>query len=290
MSYPFVTSYHDAGIARGPRLGFTWHMAEGGGTVGYLHHANPNGVSVHYVIEGSGAIVQMLLETHMHTSIRIRYPDGRPALRRDTDADGFYGALAAQAVLGNWAYVDHTLGPNHATIACELEGFAAEGPNDAQVAAMILLAADVRSRYPTIRNLGHRDHNIKACPGRHIPWSSIGGHAARTDMLFEFTADDRRGILRFDKVTAVRDAQTGERSELPAGTIRRARAFVRAPELGGAGWLIGNDGGRAQFVGLTVAPELEPWPDDAPLPAPDPDIVVTQPGVSVPFTIRVTAP
>ena len=91
MTYPFVPSFHDYGPAKGPRLAFLVHMAEGGGTVGYLSKRNPNGVSVHYVIERSGRIVQMLSERHMHTSIRPT------AIRTTDDPDGFYGASAAKA-------------------------------------------------------------------------------------------------------------------------------------------------------------------------------------------------
>lgn len=176
MSYPFAQSYTDLGLRRGPASGFLVHMAEGGGTVGYLAKANPNGVSVHYVIEYSGRIVQMLLESHMHSSLRTS------AIRTTNDANGF-GAAAARAVLGDWATTARTLGPNHATIGLEIEGFAADGPNQAQIAALIQLAADVRSRHSsTMRgNLGHRDFaDYKSCPGLLIPWAAMGGHGLYT--------------------------------------------------------------------------------------------------------------
>lgn len=192
MSYPFVPSFHDAGLRRGPIRGFLVHMAEGGGTVGYLSRPNTNGVSVHYVIEYSGQIVQMLVESHMHTSIRIRNLDGSSAIRQGTGADGF-GVANARAVLGDWYDVKSTLGPNHSTIAVEVEGFANAltatqrqnhpradplgGPNDAQSTSLVRLVEDVRARNTSIRgNTGHRDHNVKACPGPRIPWAALGGH------------------------------------------------------------------------------------------------------------------
>lgn len=192
-TYPFVQAYHDLGPRKGPVLGLVIHMAEGGGTVGFLSRQNRNGVSVHYVIDYDGKITRMLLESHMHSSIRIG--DNGSALRTTTE-DGF-GADYARAVLGKWAYVDSTLGPNHATIAVEIEGFAGKltdaqrrahpkadplgGPSSRQEAALLVLVKDVRSRYPDIGLTGHRDHNIKACPGRRIPWDLIGGHGARAE-------------------------------------------------------------------------------------------------------------
>lgn len=169
MGYPFVQAANDYGPRKGPVLAFVVHMAEGGGTVGFLSRPNLRGVSVHYVIEYSGRIVRMLAETHASGSIN-------PTDLRSTDGPAPFGASAARAVLGPWAR-----DPNSAVITVEVEGFAATGPNDAQRAALVALVNDVRSRYPKIGILGHRDFTSrKACPGPHIPWPALGGHGPMT--------------------------------------------------------------------------------------------------------------
>ncbi|HEV8545010.1 MAG TPA: peptidoglycan recognition family protein [Candidatus Limnocylindrales bacterium] len=192
MSYPFVHAATDLGVARGPRLALVVHMAEGGGTVGFLSRPNPDDVSVHYVIEYAGRIVQMLLESHMHSSIRTT------AIRKSDDADGFFGWTAALATLGDWANTAKTLGPNHATLAVEIEGFAAKGPNDDQIIALQALIADLRTRYPRIGLLGHRDfQDYKACPGRLIPWPLLGGHgpAKEEDMVPAAISDETPALV-----------------------------------------------------------------------------------------------
>jgi N-acetylmuramoyl-L-alanine amidase-like protein len=168
VAYPFVQAYHDYGLRNGPTRAFLVHMAEGGGTVGYLSRANPNGVSVHYVIEYTGRVVQMLREDHASGSVNPR------EIRTTDDPDGFYGATAAKAVMG--AYWSD---PNSAVISCEIEGYAKDGPNDKQKIGLSLLVKDVRSRH-SVGLLGHRDfQDYKACPGRLIPWTVLGGHGAQ---------------------------------------------------------------------------------------------------------------
>lgn len=190
MTYPYVQSAVDLGPARGPRLAVVWHMAEGGGTVGYLSRPNPNGVSVHFVIERDGDIVQMLQLDRMHSSIRasdIRTTDDKPY-----DWAGVpvvYGATAARAVLGRWADTAKSLGPNHASIGVEIEGYAKDGPNARQVAAIAELHRDLETRYPGIRSLSHRDFaDYKACPGKRIPWDRVGGHGPEVDRLSVYTS------------------------------------------------------------------------------------------------------
>jgi N-acetylmuramoyl-L-alanine amidase-like protein len=166
VAYPFVQAAHDYGVRQGPAMAFVVHMAEGGGTVGFLSRPNDRGVSVHYVIEKTnGRIVQMLLESHASGSIN-------PNDLRTGDDPAVYGATVRKAVMGAW---DHD--PNAAVISVELEGFAAAGPNAAQHASLRTLVADVRSRNPRMGLLGHRDfQDYKACPGRLIHWDELGGH------------------------------------------------------------------------------------------------------------------
>ena len=165
MTYPYVQAANDYGPRKGPVRAFLVHMAEGGGTVGFLSRHNPRGVSVHYVIEYSGRIVQMLAESHASGSLN-------PNNIRTDDGPEPYGASVAKAVMGSWWH-----DPNSAVISVELEGFEQKGPNIDQRNSLASLVADVRSRYPQMGLLGHRDFtNEKQCPGPYIPWPKLGGH------------------------------------------------------------------------------------------------------------------
>lgn len=261
MTYRFVQAHDDYGPRNAPTLALVIHMAEGGSTVSYLSHATPRGVSVHYVVELDGEIVQMLLESHTSGSLN-------PRDIRTTNGPEPFGIKAARACLGQWIS-----DPNRAVLSVEVEGFAKDGPNPRQVDGLQTLVGDLRTRYQAIGLLGHRDfQDYKACPGARIPWALLGGHGPSGGIMglqLEFTDDDRRGVLRFERETPVRVVATGARDTLPAGAVRRARAWVRAPELGGSGWLIGNAGEPELFVGATSAPELGPWPGGSTIPALD---------------------
>jgi hypothetical protein len=154
------------------------HMAEGGGTVSWL--TRDDGNSSHYVVEYSGAVVQMVPEELAAGSMN-------PRLTRSTDDPPYtfddetvtYGATALEAAR---MHVD----PNRYAIAIEVEGFAAHGPNAAQVEALAALIADIRRRSATeLHVLGHRDQQLyKPCPGHRMPWSTIAGrHGAPLEEL-----------------------------------------------------------------------------------------------------------
>jgi hypothetical protein len=172
--YPFVHAAFDGyGVRQAPALSFVVHMAEGGGTVGYLSRDPKRGVSVHFVVEYSGRTVQMLALNRISGSIN-------PKLLRRTDdppVSGYngeiviFGATARKAVLGPiWE-----INPNHAIITVEVEGRAITGPNEAQRIALRHLSQDLAKKLPTIRGLlGHRDfQSYKRCPGQHVNWAGM---------------------------------------------------------------------------------------------------------------------
>jgi N-acetylmuramoyl-L-alanine amidase len=165
MAYPFVQARYDYGTRKGPVRAFVIHMAEGAGTVGYLSRDPARGVSVHFVIETTGRIVQMLQESHASGSIN-------PNELRTGDDTVTFGISYVKAALGSW-WTD----PNSAVLSVEIEGYAKDGPNAKQTTGLQALVADLRRRYPDIALLGHRDfQDYKPCPGRLIPWALIGGH------------------------------------------------------------------------------------------------------------------
>lgn len=170
VTYPFVRAAVQLGRRRGPVKAFVVHFAEGGGTVGFLSRPNIRSVSVHYVIERTGRIVQMVEERDATGSIN---PND---IRTTDDPDGFYGISVTKRVMGDW-WRD----PNSAAITLEIEGFAADGPNALQAKSLRILVEDVRSRFPSMGLLGHRDFTSrKACPGKRIDWPSLGGHGPAT--------------------------------------------------------------------------------------------------------------
>jgi hypothetical protein len=184
---PFVSTVHPtASSEQGPRpggagdiRGIVIHMAEGGGTVGWLD--NPDGNSSHYVIEYSGRLVQMVQETHWAGSIdptKIRMTND--AAYTYLGESVVYGRTAQLAAIGSTAAAD----PNRYVIAIEAEDFAATGPNAAQRAALAALVNDIRRRRGVKPALGHRDfQSYKRCPGHLIPWADYGGHARKVGYI-----------------------------------------------------------------------------------------------------------
>lgn len=177
MTDRYVPAWYDYGIRKGPILAVLYHMAEGGGTVGYLDNkGNPpdRGVSVHGVIEYDGSYVQMLPYTHASGSLN---PDDRSTNK------AYYGHDILVAVLGDW-WKD----PNSVTISFEIEGFAKDGPNDKQVATLIRVTNLLKGQFDSLVGaIGHADQtDTKPCPGTTSNMKSIfeavGGHGVWLEM------------------------------------------------------------------------------------------------------------
>jgi hypothetical protein len=174
----FVPAWFDYGPFHKTVLGFGMHMAEGGGTVGYLDNAGSppaRGVSVHFVITLDGRIVQMLPITHACGGLN-------PADRSTNKP--YYGHDILVAVLGaEWT------DPNAVSIQIEIEGFADSGPNPKQVAAIPVLVRELRELIPTLRGaFGHADQtDYKACPGTTVAmrgvFDAIGGHGIWENLM-----------------------------------------------------------------------------------------------------------
>lgn len=265
MAYAFVQAAHDYGVGLQPR-GLLIHMAEGGGTVGYLARDPARGVSVHFVIERSGRVVQMLRLDHISGSTNPT------AIRTTNDPDGFYGVTAAKGVLGDgWS------DPNRHVISVEIEGFAAEGPNADQQAALIAWAADMWASVPGLRgNLGHRDlTDWKACPGKLIPWERIGGHGVADKEEEPMIVGG--GLTRTSShVKALKAGQTLHKQ--PAGAVLTKLSKDASVEYYGiaAGWhavevvtKAGFDDGIARPVICYVPATAGPVTAKPPAPPPD---------------------
>lgn len=316
MSYPFVQAmYHGpAGSFRELRA-VTVHMAEGGGTVSWLTHPS-NANSSHFVIEYSGRIVQMVRDDEYDYSLHIARPYGPPG----PGDYGIYSLDVAKAVLG-----DGIGDPNRYMYAVELEGFAAAGPNAAQVASLAALIADLRGRYPSLRgNLAHRDfQSYKDCPGGHIPWASLGGHGlyggapapapqyslSRVERLPDGTRFDCRGTVNVwdplrpgspvGKISGSTAIRWRAEIDWPSANIPQGYPFDQISEPGGYFncWVFEGDGEVLLPVPQTtpVPPVVEQPPvaeqppivlPPAPEPTPEPTPPIPTPIPTVPRTAR----
>jgi N-acetyl-anhydromuramyl-L-alanine amidase AmpD len=174
MSYRYVQARYDSYGNRTATKALVVHMTEGSGTeadVDYLANNPLRGVSVHFVILKTGEIVQMLGWGRIAGSINpneLRTTDDPPYTSPD-GARVVYGATLRDAIMGSWI--------NGGLLAVEVGGKAVDGPNQAQSEALVRLVTDVRTRYPGLPVLGHRDFtSTKGCPGHKVLWASLGGH------------------------------------------------------------------------------------------------------------------
>ena len=191
-----------------------WHMAEGYGTVGYFTRVERD-VSSHYVIERTGRIVQMVRHIDASHSAHWQFDAGGADA---SSCGGLYDPDVAVSVLGDgWRDL------NRYSIAVEVEGYRAEGPNAAERAAIIELAYVLRIQLSTLRgNLGHRDvQDYKACPGCKFPWPTIAGHGrfrSEDEMIYSVP-----GIVSgvWPAGSAIYDGPTGPASGRTLATTRR---------------------------------------------------------------------
>lgn len=68
----------------------------------------------------------------------------------------------------------HTVGYNHRSIGVCFEGnFEAETMSEPQLKAGRWLIADILSRYPGLKAVGHRELDATACPGKNFPFAEL---------------------------------------------------------------------------------------------------------------------
>lgn len=276
MSYPFVPArYYSRGTLEEVRA-LVVHFAEGGGTVSFLQHPDKD-VSATFVIQYSGRIVQMVADGDSDHCQHISYGAW--------SYPGGLSRLNGLAVLG--ADVMNSTDPtrvNRFVRAVEIEGFRADGPNPAQVAALVALVADQRAKYPELRGLlGHGDIQNKACPGALIPWDLLGGHGLFTreaDVLTTITVLPWGGRFRFTaNVTAFHLADDGTvdaRATLEPATYPNGIAYdaTVATTATRGGPFVRIDSPNSQYDGfLVAAAAVTETPNPAPVPAPDPAVV-----------------
>lgn len=167
----FVNAKHDDwGNRKGPALAFVCHMAEGNNVWRYLSTGNvARDVSVHFTVEADGEIVQMMNLNRISGSINPR------TIRVTDDPNGNYGASDAKYVMKSW-----WKNPNNACITVEVAGRQKDGPNAKQVASLKRLFDYLRTVFPDINPLGHRDfQSVKPCPGQKFykaVYPVLGGH------------------------------------------------------------------------------------------------------------------
>ena len=280
MSYAYVQAkYYTHGGMVEPRA-IVIHFAEGGGTVSWLTHPTtvvngkvvPQDNSSHFIIEYSGAVVQMVKDADASHSLHVARPYGPPS----AGDYGVYSLDAAKACLGA-GIAD----PCAYIFAVEIEGYAATGPNAAQATSLGVLARDLRVRHPSIHGLlGHRDfQNYKACPGGKIPWTLLGGHgpfakppetATGADMALGWKITAFEGGIVTIKETGVSAIRLSDGALIAQniGTSRpyAARIQLDVPYPGAPGGLARQDGFLiGERVCILLATNVTAIPNAAPV-------------------------
>lgn len=279
MSYPFVAAwYDDYGARKGPTLGLLYHMAEGGGTVGYLDKTGrppSRGVSVHAVCDYGGVVTQMLKWTDASGSLN-------PA-DRSTDK-AYYGHRHLHDVLGDW-WID----PNSVTLSMEIEGFAAKGPNADQIIGAIAWGRDMIDHFPELCGaLGHADQtDTKHCPGTTAAmqaiFAGVGGHGLWTPQEEPVPGLQFRFLDRVTGIATVQGAghalirvDTGEHVGVSDRQAREVagRIVLTAPAPGTSpfpagtkGYLVGNIPGLTpdqSIAAMLLEGDVLFTPDSAP--------------------------
>lgn len=92
----------------------------------------------------------------------VIYPDGN-----------IYRGRPEQAV-GAHAYQDEKHEANSDGMGiCLIGNFETGQPTEAQMNGVVCLINDIRSRYPAIPVLGHKDVMATSCPGKNFPWADL---------------------------------------------------------------------------------------------------------------------
>ena len=207
-----------------------WHFAQGGATDTWLTHPT-NDNSSHLVLKYSGAVRQMVDFTDASHSLHVSFDDDS----FDASNYGIFGIDFAKNALGTGF-----ANPNRYLIAIEVEGFAAEGPNEAQKKTVLALARYLERQFPNAVHLGHRDfQDYKPCPGPYL-FRGLLPHAGRLET--EVPA------LKLNAMTAARGVAT-VKTDVPHAAIRvHDRGLI---------WLPG--GTRKAYV--AKAKLDTPWPN-----------------------------
>lgn len=264
---PYPAAYDYGSRAGWPTLAVVWHMAEGTNVAQYLAGDPLRGVSVHYTVEQAtdrwqdGQVVRCLPEDRISGSIDPR------SIRRSDDPGGYYGASHAKAAIGRF-WPDTS--PNRLVISVEVAGFARQGPTEAQRRSMVALWDDIRSRYPRVVPLGHRDwQDVKPCPGRSTAmktaFRAMGGHGKDySEVRYVSTRDYVSGrVCTVRKGSRLFDYPGG----LAIGTLDppRERDYLGTDPSGDFA-LIGSDldgQGRTAWVKAKAVSDIRPAPATA---------------------------